>query len=324
MRCPLTGRTLLASALLSSSLALAGCADDGPTSPATPRAPRTPVPLASTSSDTDGATVTLWDDYGTGYTLDPVRSEIRVTNGYVIELTSDELADALNAFQAAHESDRAANTFAYAASPTDPYCDLGREMCEWHLDYSLGAPGTAPLPGDGAGVVAPPAAGFVFARATAGELAPSLPGPDGGAGPLYPTYWSCADIATAIYDATARHRTTRRNITSVLAGAITLRASVQDGQLRFNLASLSGIAWKLELAAYDQVTSSTQLSILASLYNAYGCWGSPWGSAGVNTATMRLTPTVEKVCHTETWMMHRDGEESYIWVNVQVCEYLPF
>lgn len=323
MRSTVTGRALAAPALL--LIALAGCADDGPTSPTRARhVPRT-APLASFASAVDAATITVYDDYGVGYTLDPARAEIRSSDGYIFELTASDLANATTAFVGAYEGDRAASTLAAAPPPpTSTDCELGLSTCDHQWDVSDG--GASPfVPEEGAeSSTAPSPSGVLIRRSDAGAPgAPLAAAPDAdlGAAPLYLAGGSCQDIAGAIYDATVNHRATRDGVLNVLKGAAAVTVTSVSYGIRIRLANIQGLAFKLEVAAHDQLVATTQLNVLATLYASYGCWTGSWGSGTVGGTSVAAPSTISKVCHTETWEISFDGGNTWSKQEVQVCEY---
>jgi hypothetical protein len=288
-----------------------------------PRSPSPHRPAASLGSYTDGSSLTIWGYDGIGYTIVPSRSEIYATDGNVFELDASELADAMTAFLAAYEGDRAVNSLA-SAPPPNIDCRVLIDGCPPEYAYSVPGAGPAPIPGDGGvPLPPPPASGFVVRRAdpTTAATLPSLPAADFDAADLQ--YVGCSDIAGAIYDATARHRTSRDAVINVLKGALVLRAAVAyETGLKISLGSIQGLSFKLELAAHEQLTSTTQLNILATLYSAYGCWGGAWGTPGsVGGTYFPPVSPVYKTCHTEVWDVSADGGRTWSSRAVQVCEY---
>ena len=319
MRCTHRGRALAAPALMLVSL-LSACSD-APTSPAVSRSPEPRRPLASLGSYTDGSSLTVWDAAGTGYTVIPSLSEIHTTNGYVFVLNASELADAMTAFVAAYEGDRAANALASAPPPRSG-CGPVITDCPPEYAYSLPGGAPAPIPYDGVSPLPPPSVGGLLVR-RADRVAPAaLPTTDfDGAGLQY--VGSCADIAGAIYDATLQHRSSRNAVLDVLKGALAVRvAAAYESGLKVSLANIQGLGFKLETAAHEQLSSTTQLNILATLYSAYGCWGGSWGSAGSVGGSYFPPPApVYKLCHRETWEVSTDGGGSWAPQEVTVCEY---
>ncbi|MFL5580809.1 MAG: hypothetical protein ACJ8AO_10575 [Gemmatimonadaceae bacterium] len=323
MRSTVTGRALAAPALL--LIALAGCADDGPTSPTRARRAPPTAPLASFASAVGAGTVTVYDDYGVAYTLDPARAEIRSSDGYIFELTASDLANATTAFVGAYEGDRAAGTLAAAPPPTTSTdCELGLSTCDHQWDASDGG-GSPFVPEEGAASSTVPAPSGVLIRrsdaAAPGAPLAAAPDADLGAAPLYLAGGSCQDIAGAIYDATAHHRATRDGVLNVLKGAAAVNVTAVSYGIRIRLANIQGVAFKLEVAAHDQLVATTQLNILATMYASYGCWTGSWGGGTVGGTSVAAPSIITKVCHSETWEISFDSGNTWNTQEIQVCEY---
>ena len=312
MRCIDAGRARFAPALMTIMLA-AACAD-APTAPPAARAPSPPRPLASLSSSADASALTIWDEDGTRYTLYPSLSEIHASDGTVFELTATELADAMNAFLAAYEGDQTSNALASPPLPSEPGCGVVLDGCTPEYGYSVGGPGPEPVPDDGTWPTPTPDT-VIVRRVDPGAATP----PSGGEGASY-FVGSCQDIATAIYDANLRHRASRGAVINVLKTAVAVTVASNNFDLRIKIANIQGLGFKLETAAHDQLTRTTQLNVLATLYSAYGCWSSSWGSAGTVGGTPVPPPSpLFRNCRKEFWEVYLNG--AYVLREVFVCEY---
>lgn len=250
-----------------------------------------PASLHSFSSElTRNATVaTLWDEYGTSYTLDLSQQEIRLSDGRWIALSLEETASAANLFQDIADVDAMANSWVSAPPPAG---------CQ-PPDGGCVEPTLAGESGDVMGIVTFQVTGIdsqtrqggpgssKAARGTRTLAIPTrTPRPDDGV-TLMTDGFTCQDIYQAAMSRVQPYHQSRigalswLSISAKVGGAVGVFVTGQA-------LTANALMWKLEYG------------VMGTLYASQGCGNlNATGSGGFFSGTSGGSTVY--VCHTYYW-----------------------
>ncbi|MBC7791061.1 MAG: hypothetical protein H7Z74_14030 [Anaerolineae bacterium] len=315
---------------------VAGCGIDA-------TGPRDLSPTLRKQSTATESTVTIWDEYGTSYTLDPSALEIRVSTGVVIELYPEDLEPAATAFVAIHDGDALLTGTQNTPPPPPPPSECGQEKCPATGDmnvvvggFSLNAPAAL-----GINIGADPGAKGGFPKwngktyPTSIILKPSRQNTDRRAGLMGPGLsqsmvtgsdfspylaldgWNCSQIYGAIVGSFPEYLSSRLNVLSVVGTAAAASTTLEGGRPTVKRPSIPDLALQLIPAASAALTNKTAMAFMVTMYNSYGCQrifagGFNGGSLG---GGLRL------VCTQQTWIISFDAGKTWQDVKVSVCEF---
>lgn len=293
---------------------------------------------------------------GVTMTLDTEAQRITLSNGYDIELTPQQTADAATAFHSTIVHDHLATLLENAPPPT---CHYGEEGCTeepqfappedlptdlWAIGsviprqgnsiYKSGAPcaidAKAPafkthrLLGHGGelktGMVTMRVVEKGFPRDPAGRKdQPPRSGvftASANSGPWPP---SCLHIAQAIYSATPAYRSAAAQLRDFIADLPQTYPglfSFENGRVVGSIPDFVQAGITWEYLLAQREMAALQLNVLASMYAGQGCWTNTWSGWGSSSGGR-----FELHCRIEAVQISTDGGNTFTTMMANVCEY---
>lgn len=132
----------------------------------------------------------------------------------------------------------------------------------------------------------------------------------------------CIDIANASYAVTPSwHRSKAAFFDALKQDRPTLEWNYATGTFELKPPALEKQT-AVDIAAYDLITSETQLNLLAIWYSQNGCWDFLWPDATTNPSAAPTSGGYTFKCHNEDWEISFDGGDTWAPIVVSVCEFV--